>query len=80
MASDRYYTLICDEPDYSDAINEAPPEELAAEVERAQQYNRDLASGVGIIDPFSVDVAQQNGSASVRTAFIRICCPGLRVR
>lgn len=61
MASDRYYTLICDEPDYSDAINEAPPEELAAEVERAQQYNRDLASGVGIIDPFSVDVAQQNG-------------------
>ncbi len=49
--------------DYSDAMNQAAPEHLAAEVERAQQYNTDLASGSGLIDPFSTDAAGETGAA-----------------
>jgi len=47
--------------DYSDAMNQAPPEELAAEVKRAQQYNTQLSSGGGLIDPFSTQAAQEEG-------------------
>jgi len=47
--------------DYSDAMNQAPPEELAAEVERARNYNTQLSSGGGLIDPFSTDAAGEQG-------------------
>ncbi len=47
--------------DYSESMREAPEEELAAEVERAQQYNQGLTSGSGLIDPFSTQAARQEG-------------------
>lgn len=46
---------------YSDAMNEAAPEDLAAEIERAREYNQDHSSGEGLIDPFSTEAAQQEG-------------------
>ncbi|MBO0595321.1 class C sortase [Nesterenkonia sp. E16_10] len=46
--------------DYSDAIEETPSEQLAEQLDRARTYNRDLASGSGIIDPFSAEVVQEN--------------------
>lgn len=57
--------------DYSDAMNQAAPEDLAAEVEHARQYNSNLSSGSGLIDPFSTDAAQQEDLAVEREDLYR---------
>lgn len=38
---------------YSEQIQQAPGEELAAELDRARAYNAQLAVGAGILDPFA---------------------------